>query len=272
MKLIDQSVRQIQQEDGLAGLYRHIETCGRVCYLSEPKGDEDSAKKFVDMLIKHGHTSVLEHGTVYMSYKANLSNNLVGFFSDKYDNNPYSIVKVHGKTVFVTTNYRVMVENGWLDDLQYMCSPTEWHEKRYTVIGTTDRTISHEIVRHRKMSFSQESQRYIAYDNGKEGKELTFIKPWWYDDAPASKKEELETMLRQCENNYFLMMKRGFKAEDARYILPGGTKTNIAITGFESDWKHFLNLRFYEKTGKVHPQMKNFSQKIEEILGNKKKK
>lgn len=266
MKLIEQNVKYTPQQDGLDGLYRHIETCGRVCYLSEPNSDDESAKKFVDMLIKHNHTSVLEHGTVYMKYKANLSNNLVSFFSDKYDHNPYSKVKVHGKTVYVTTNYRVLVENGWLDDFQYMCSPTEYHEKRYTVIGTTDRTISHEIVRHRKMSFSQESQRYVAYDNGKEGKELTFIKPWWYNDAPASKREELESMLRQCENNYFLMRDRGFKTEDARYILVGGTKTNIAITGFESDWKHFLDLRLHEKTGKVHPLMKDFAQKIENIL------
>ena len=81
----------------------------------------------------------------------------------KYGDNNYSVCheqrSVNGNTIYVTTNLRVLVENNWLDDLKYLCEPTEYHEKRITVKFICDRGVSHEFVRHRVFSFAQESTR-----------------------------------------------------------------------------------------------------------------
>ena len=176
-----------EQSAGLEGVYKQIERVGRVCYKSEDKIIEDSAKPFVDRMIKSGHGAMLEHGTVYLKFLWNggtceLCNQALPCkLLDKYCINKYSIVNYNGNDIYITTNFRVLVENGWLDDLQYICEPTEFHEKRVTVHFVCDRGVSHEFVRHRVMSFAQESTRYCNYSKDKFGNELTFIIPCWLD-------------------------------------------------------------------------------------------
>lgn len=164
MKLIKPSFEIWNQPAGLEGVYKQIEKVGRVCYKSEDKITEDSAKPFVDRMVKSGHGAMLEHGTVYLDVPNSAGDyNLVPFFAS----NPYSKVvikslddRVHN---YVTTNFRVIVENfaeEYIPDiLQYLCEPTECHEKRITVHFVCDRGVSHEFVRHRVMSFAQESTR-----------------------------------------------------------------------------------------------------------------
>lgn len=148
MKLIKPSFEIIEQQSGLDGMFKQIELAGRTCYKSEDKITEDSAKEFVDRLIKSGHGAMLEHGTVYLEIHLQHRDYI------KYTTNPYSKVnkvtvdRVNGRA-YVTTNYRVLVENNWLDDLKYICEPTEYHEKRITVKFTCDRGVSHEFVRHK---------------------------------------------------------------------------------------------------------------------------
>ena len=217
MKIIESKAELIQQPSGLEGVYKQIELCGRTCYKSEDKITEDSAKGFVDRMVKSNHTAMLEHGTVYLmvhtiapedwdkkigrhkrltiddcrenlrtnpAYNNNGEENWwvkeAGYkahaMAVKYEDNPYSKVKIvltkHdlnikddfiltptgsiptiskkiGKvvstfnTILITTNLRVLVENGWLDDLKYICEPTEYHERRYTLKLITDRGVSH---------------------------------------------------------------------------------------------------------------------------------
>ena len=90
-------------------------------------------------------------------------------------------VKTDDKYAYVTMNYRHIIENGWLDDLKYLCEPTEFHEKRVCVRFTTDRGISHELVRHRVFSFAQESTRFCNYSRDKFGNEITYVIPSWCD-------------------------------------------------------------------------------------------
>ena len=146
MRLIKPSYKIIEQEPGINGVYKMIEYAGRVCYKSEDKITEDSAKPFVDRMIKSGHGAMLEHGTVYLQYETVKSaiNPLT-----KYYLNKYSKVKAkEGATeetmrLFVTTNLRVLVENDWLKDLEYICEPTKFHERRVTVHFVCDRGVSH---------------------------------------------------------------------------------------------------------------------------------
>lgn len=158
MRLIKPSFEILEQKPGLDGLLQHIERCGRTCYKSEDKITEESAPKFVDMLVKRGHTAMVEHGTVYLKFS-----NVESYDKPiRYLDNPYSYYKevYLGKTtcqgdteyyydVYVTTNYRVLLQNGWLDDLKYQCEPTEHHVKRVTVKFICDRGVSHEFVRHK---------------------------------------------------------------------------------------------------------------------------
>ena len=246
MRLIKPLYRIIEQEPGINGVYRMIEYAGRVCYKSEDKITEDSAKAFVDRMIKSGHGAMLEHGTVYLAIIATSPE------VRKYEMNPYSRVKkisvdgINGRA-YITTNYRVLVENKWLDDLQYICEPTEYHEKRVTVKWTCDRGISHEFVRHRVFSFAQESTRYCNYSKDKFGNELTFIRPSWLEDINSN--SDFENYLYKSELAYFNLLSgtipydSGWKPQQARAILPNAIKTELVMTGFLSDWSHFFELR-----------------------------
>lgn len=154
MKLIPSKAELIPQGEGLQGIFKMIELAGRTCYKSEANITSDSASEFVSRMIKSGHIAMLEHGTVYLDVPNSAGDyDLVPFFAS----NPYSRVvikplddRVHN---YVTTNFRVIVENFAkeyiLDILQYLCEPTEFHEKRITVRFICDRGVSHEFVRHK---------------------------------------------------------------------------------------------------------------------------
>ena len=108
-----------------------------------------------------------------------------------------------------------------------------------------DRGVSHEIVRHRTMSFAQESTRYCNYSKSKFGQELTFIEPAW--EFPSSDiiniKERFEAILGEVEATYMELITLGFKPQEARAVLPNALKTEIVVTAFIDDWKHFFELR-----------------------------
>lgn len=128
-----------------------------------------------------------------------------------------------------------------------------------------DRGITHEIVRHRLCSYSQESSRYCDYSNDKFDGELTFIKPcFWTEDDENFKiwKESMEIL----EKNYLTMRKNGARPEQARSILPNSLKTEIFMTANLREWRHFLKLR---TANRAHPQMREVALKIYKILNEK---
>lgn len=280
MKLIKASFNIIEQGPSIDGIYKIIEQAGRVCYKSEDKITENSAKPFVDRMIESGHGAMLEHGTVYlaMPLETMLPIEINGW--GKYTKNPYSkgfkVCEVNGqKRVAVTTNLRVLVENGWLDDLQYICEPTEYHERRITVHFVCDRGVSHEFVRHRVMSFAQESTRYCNYSKNKFGNELTFIIPCWVGEGQENASLEdrdicgntyadlcFKENLAKAERAYFTLIKQGWTPQQARAVLPNSLKTELVVTGFTSDWEHFFGLRARGTTGAPHPQAKELAEPL----------
>ncbi len=136
MKLIESSVQIIEEKDP----YKMIELAGRTCYKSEDKITEDSAKEFVDRMIKLGHGAMLEAGTIYLT----IAKTIMGFGDPFfYIKNKYSKVNKDDLFYYITTNMRVLVENNRLDDLQYQVEPTEHHEKRITAKFICDRGVSH---------------------------------------------------------------------------------------------------------------------------------
>ena len=171
MKLIKQSFEFINQTDfSLVGIKKHIERCARVSYKSEDKITDTSYEKFVNMLESRGHDRPLEFGTVYLSRTSQKEDNME--WLDKYAYNPWSkfsfgngSTRINGElrnTVYVTTNYRVIKEHHWENDLQYLCEPTEYHHKRYTVHMILDRGVMDEFRTHVGLSHLAESTRYCV--------------------------------------------------------------------------------------------------------------
>lgn len=269
MKIVKPSFEIWEQSVGLEGVYKQIEKVGRVCYKSEDKITEDSAKPFVDRMIKSGHGAMLEHGTVYLYIRMEGNESLEAY---RYLLNPYS--KVVFRTypnsrdmgIYITTNLRVLVENGWLDDLQYICEPTEYHKRRVTVHFVCDRGVSHEFVRHRVMSFAQESTRYCNYSKDKFGGEITFVLPNWmispiWDENDKAGHIFLQTM-KISEDIYLELLSEGWTPQQARAVLPNSLKTELVVTGFTSDWNHFFDLRARGTTGAPHPQAKELAEPL----------
>lgn len=169
MNIINPKFEILEQPAGLDGMYKMIELAGRTCYKSEDKITPDSAKGFVDRMIASGHGAMLEHSTVYLHIKYTSPLNDPHYIesandSHKYEKNKYSVAKrilVNGfeHNVYITTNLRVLVENGWMDDLKYICEPTEYHEKRICVRYTSDIHFYKDITRHRVFSWAIESTR-----------------------------------------------------------------------------------------------------------------
>lgn len=300
MKLIKPYFEIIEQAPGIEGLNKHIELCGRNAYKSEDKITKDSAILFVDKICKAKHESVLEHGTIY------LKKDITDFtdidkaveFTRFYCKNPYSKhFVINGKYEIITTNYRVLKENNRFEDLQYLCEPTKNHEKRISVRFVCSRSTSLELVRHRKFSFTQESQRYCNYSKDKFDNNVTFIKPLWFKypqldiNNPVAEKSDKngavfyersykaywigtdaqgfdwyneDFFIHSCqtaESCYILMLKEGCSPQEAREVLPNSTKTDIIMTGFISDWKHFFELRTAEN---VHPEMRRLTIPLKE--------
>lgn len=275
MRLIKSKVELINQGSSIEDIYRHIELCGRVCYKSEDKITPDSAKEFVDRMINSGHGAILEHGTVYLTMP------LQSEEVHKYIMNPYS--KVNSVTLengnsnaYITTNYRVLVEHNWLDDLQYMCEPTEYHEKRITVKWTCDRVTGESFLRHRVFSFARESTRYCNYSRDKFGNELTFIIPSWMNEEELASYGPYHTVVRSktpesifiaslnnAEQDYKSLIDMGWKAQQARQILPFCIKSPLIMTGFRSDWDHFFELRCAKN---AHPDAQKLANELKDII------
>lgn len=269
MKLIENKIEKLEQKHDLLGIYEQIEIAGRTAYKSLDKieydenGRSKTAKEFVERMVKMNHGSTLEHGTVYLMLPARSSN------VEDYDNNQYSTCKLcpymddYGNPSFaVTTNYRVLVENDLLDDLEFLCKPTEYHEKRTTFRLACARVQADSFVRHRVFSFLMESTRYCNYSNGKFDKEITIVKPTKWEDYEKSLLMFV-TSWESAERTYMNLIYNGVKPEDARDVLPLQLKTELIMTGAESQWEQFFKLRISDH---AHPDAKYIAEKIKEQL------
>lgn len=287
MRLIKPSFEILEQEPGIQGIYKQIERAGRTCYKSEDRITEDSAEKFVNMIKDRQHTAMLEHGTVYLS----CSDAEFIYLGLRYECNNYSNVvweefaPGHRTKVYITTNYRVLYENNWLDDLKYLCEPTEYHEKRITVKFICDRGVSHEFVRHRVFSFAQESTRYCNYSKDKFGNSISYIIPLWLDleegnylvledngvlDTPMGifpfTEVDQSTLffiagLSEAEVRYFELLHSEWTPQRARSVLPNSLKTELVMTGTLEQWKGFFKLRC---DAAAHPQARELAIPLKE--------
>ncbi|QRN85271.1 FAD-dependent thymidylate synthase [Clostridia bacterium] len=128
------------------------------------------------------------------------------------------------------------------------------HEK-ITLLLVTDRGVTHEVVRHRIGSYSQESTRYCNYNKEKFGSEITVIEPCFYEKEDP----RYELWHKGCLNaemSYFAMLEAGATPQEARSVLPNSLKTEIAVTYNMREWRHFLRLRADKS---AHPQARELA-------------
>ena len=312
MRFVIPDVEIIKQNSGIDGIYEIATKCGYICYKTEKEITSESAEKFINALYKSGHGSVLEHGTVYLKSSWNTVEDWKEkILPIKYNKNHFSHVNYvsdenNNITAYITTNLRVLYENGWLDDLQFLTEPTEHHEKRVTVRFWMDRVGSQSAMRHRGqegISFSQESTRYCDYSKEEKFGEggIKYSIPHWTDESSINDvlkdtdnwigvlglihKQYLSDIVKETKSEpifdklmywlaandfsefcYMKLLDCGLKAEDARYVLPLGINTEFAMTAFVSDWKHFFDLRVEGTTGKPHPDIQKISTKLKELF------
>ena len=177
---------QIEKLAPAEEIMRRIERAGRTCWKSEEMIAIDSAEKFVHMIVKKGHLSVIEH-----------------------------------------------------DDM--------------TVRFICDRGFTHEFVRHRLVSYSQESTRYCNYSKEKFGSEITVIERCYWDKRYEANYAYWVRACEAAEKAYFLLMENDAKPEQARAVLPISLKTEIVATTNLREWGHIFNQR---TSSKAHPQMR----------------
>lgn len=299
MLLFNSNVELVEQQPTLDGIYKQIELVGRSCWMSQNLITEDSATSFIETLKKRNHTAPFEHGTVYLTMPFGVS-------GVRYAQNPYTKYISDGTNEYITTNYRVLYENNWLEDLKYIDTPTK-HEQRLTFHYSCQRAISAEFNRHRHNSMMESSSRYCNFAGNKFGGEISLIVSDWavdYANERAKQKyfrkpQDLDAIAEHsmgfknycatianecdqdnmdildywlfanlaCEYAYMHMINLGAKAEEAREILPMDLKTELYHTAFVSDWIHFCNLRaFKTEHNKPHPEAMRLAKPIYNLL------
>lgn len=270
MKLTEPKVEIWEQEPGINGIYKQIERAGRVCYKSENHITADSAKPFVERMIKSEHYAMLEHGTVYLSIPYNDKTELLidELFTNRFTKTFHDITN---NSYHFSTNLRVLIEeNMWDVCKQYVCDYGKGFfsgDRRVTVHFTTQIAVSREANRHRVNSMAEQSTRFCNYSKDKFGGEIAINKPSWIEKEnfvhslscdPMNMLDPVEVWWAAnayAEACYMRLLQLGWKPEQARVILPLDTNTELVHTAFVSDWLHFFDLRALNKTGKAHPDM-----------------
>ena len=320
IKVVNPSVEFWKQEGyTLDAIWKHIARCARVCYQSTPKNNGETDYGFIVRTLLKGidvinqpydieklktcHLSVLEHGTVHLRYPLYVPRASVQF-ECRLKYNKYSKFYIDEKDyAYVTTNMRVLVENGWIDELEFI---DEIHNSEHNCIARctinfiTDIGASRELNRHRVNSISEESTRYCAYDKGKFGNGITVAKlPWIPDVDPEDEGHDYNEGLfndneifhdecieeqytdnwnaidwflyglQICDLVYRKTRELGWAAQQAREILPLNTKTQVVHTAFLDDWIHFIDLRSDGVSGVPHPMTKELADEVKFLLSCK---
>ena len=318
IKVVNPSV-EIWNQEGytLDDIWKHIARCARVCYQSTPKNNGETDYGFIVRTILKGidvvnqpydiekistcHLSVLEHGTVHLRDPLHVPRASVRF-ECRIKYNKYSKFYIDEKDyAYVTTNMRVLVENGWIDELEFI---DEIHNNEYNLINRctinfiTDIGASRELNRHRVNSISEESTRYCRYNADKFGNNITVAKLPWInieDSACQGYVTGLYSDNEICNDNkivphftknwtainwflyglqianlvYCKCIELGWTAQQAREILPLNTKTQVVHTAFVDDWEHFINLRSNGVSGVPHPMAKELADEVKFLLSCK---
>lgn len=177
---------------------------------------------------------------------------------------PMKLIEQAGRTCYKSESK--ISKDSWKSFVNMI--KTKGHESVLEHVSATiriicDRGVSHEIVRHRIASFSQESTRYCNYSSTK--KSMTFVKPFWYSlpDVSSDKIAQFKEAMLLAEAAYNKLIALGSTPQEARAVLPNALKTEIVATMNLRSWKHFLELRL---SPQAHPDMRIVARLIKDQL------
>lgn len=286
MQFIKARTNMEAQPAGIEGMLKHIELCGRVAYKSEDKITDTSWERFLKILTSRNHGSPLEHGTIYLTVPKN--NKEFEKECNEVISSKYAEVVTDDDNTYITTNYRVVYKLNPDFITKFWSEPTK-HVRRVTYRIICSRAIGYELVRHRVMSFTQESTRYCNYSKGKFQSCIQCIIPSWIDEIKDGETftvadiapDRLMQMLFNSkqhrspitmsvisshicvEASYFELLRQECTPQQARDVLPNGLKTELVITGTVPQWEHLLSLRSkaYGAVG-AHPDMEVIADSI----------
>lgn len=283
---------EILPRDEQRGGISIIELAARTCYKTEDRITEGSADRMVKMLIQRHHEAMLEHGDYIFMLEDyhildNIAYSLRRLMEDGDDVPMLWFTNINERPI-ISGNIRAWrellatrcaaayyftgaidpiytadlipederVEDSRIKQIHYS-DLQGFKEKsvhlRQTVRFTVDRAITLEFVRHRVMSFAQESTRYCDYSNGKHGDGITVIEPSFLTEHT----EPYDLWKRQCMSadvSYKTEKRLGLKPQEARTVLPQSTKAELVMTGTLRQWDHFFDMRARQTTGPAHPQ------------------
>lgn len=264
---------QYNRSDDLeVSIKKHIEECGRICYASEDRINDNSYEPFYRMLVKSGHMSVLEHAEVCFTEERP---GIIWKYQDliKYLGvlSPIRLFKLNEEEYFVITNARFYLESINPEDTTFACcvNPEEYlstpdfkeylRNSRITVKASLPIAITREINRHRCLSISEMSTRYVNLDRKDK---FDYYKDQKFQDADVY--IGYDDIINDCFDVYCSALENHIKPEIARGVLPLNTMSTVVYTGFLDQWIDVNQKR--QKGG--HPYAKNFMSKIEYILGD----
>lgn len=250
---------------------RLIEVAGRTCYKSEDKITPDSSKTFVRMLKNRGHRAMIEHSWEVRCYHGNYPT-----FPTPYLYNARGVRTLPDGQCLIAGNLRAFYEADLpgrydvITDHEYILSLAIGFNEP-GLIGMTakfifDRGVGNEWVRHRPVSYGQESTRFCDYSKDKFENHVTFVIPPWFTNIREGIYGPLPTDMTEVERSWMVlrlqdelaykhMLSSGLKPEQARGELPLCLKTEIVITAPMNEWQHVRALRDIGITGNPHPQM-----------------
>lgn len=177
----------------------------------------------------------------------------------------YSLVEAAGRTCYLSERVEGDTTEAFIKRLM---KRKHWSVLEHASISLRficDRGVTHELVRHRLASYSQESTRYCNYSKGKFGNEITVIEPcFWEENSP-----EYQMWKKACEFSetmYMDLLNEGATPQQARSVLPNSLKTEIVVTMNVREWRHFLEMRWVGVAGTPHPQMVELAKLAYDIL------
>lgn len=249
----------------------HIARCARVCYGREYKEpNQEADKKMVEGLIKRGHLSMLRHASMYLGHIEDIPQLLAMRIANSCYWN-YDALRG-----YASTNLQEFMQSGVekepvtvIDNNRFLkeCAkhPRLFELYRLTFCITTQISTSRELNRVSPNAIAERSTRYCSAKDG-----LEIVRPWWWndDDSRRIDKMRYEAAINKAEFCYRCMIDDGMKPEDARGILPLDTATKVIYTYSVQEWKHILDLRLYDKTGKAHPNSHVVMQMVKDQINN----
>lgn len=254
MELIEPEVELLSELD--ITTESHIARCARVCYGREYKEpNQEADKKLVEGLVKRGHLSMLRHASMYLSHIEDIPQLLAMRIANSCYWN-YDALRG-----YASTNLQEFTQSGVkkepvsvIDNNRFLkeCAkhPRLFELYRLTFCITTQISTSRELNRVSPNSIAERSTRFCSANGG-----LAICRPWWIKSPIEDIVSALSYYNLACEaeKTYMTLLLKGMKPEDARGVLPLDTATKVIYTYSVKEWRHILDLRLYDKTGKAHP-------------------